>query len=390
MRLRDLRTAAVKNQRVLVRVDYNIAADGRGRLRDDTRLAASRPTIDWLRRHQASVILLSHRGRPKSWHREYSLRMVARPLARLLRQPVEFLDDRVGSSALRLAIERLRPGSVTLLENLRFYSGEADNNPAFARRLAALGDLFVNEAFAVSHRASASLVRLPLLRPAYAGLHLMEEVDQLQKVMRRPRRPYVAILGGAKISTKLGLVKRLIQQADHVLLGGALANTILRAEGLAIGASLSEPAMLAKARGLSVKNKHLHIPIDVVVVRGQPRPRARSWVRPVGKIAPDEVIADIGPDSVSLFSRIIAKASTLVWNGPMGVYENPPFDTGTRSIARAIARAGCRSVAGGGETVDAIRDQGLARHFTFVSTGGGAMVEFLEGKMLAGLRALVR
>lgn len=388
MRMRSLRTASVRNQRVLVRVDLNIATNRRGQLRDQTRLNSILPTVHWLVKHGASVILLSHRGRPTKPNQRDSLRPIVAPLRRLLKQPIRFITTPPQSPATQRALATLQPGQIALLENLRFSPGEDRNTATFARQLAKLGDVYVNEAFAASHRTSASIVRLPKLLPSYAGLWLQQEVDQLSKLMQRPRRPYVAILGGAKISTKLKLVKRLLKQADHVLLGGALANTVLKAEGLAIGASLSEPSMLRQARGLSVNNKHLHVPCDVVVVRGHVHDQQRAWVRPVGWVAREETIADIGPDTVELYSRIIRSAATIVWNGPMGVYEHPPFDRGTRAIARMVAKAGAKSIAGGGETVDAVAGQKLAKKFDWLSTGGGAMLEFLEGKHLPGLQAL--
>lgn len=380
MQLRNLRNAKVNHKRVLVRIDVNIALDGRGRVRDRSRIEAVVPTLRWLLARQAAVILISHRGRPKRRSAKDSLRPMVRPLARAIGRPVQFIAGSIEQAATRQAILKLRSGRVCLLENIRFEPGEVRNTKTFAKQLSQLGEVYINEAFAASHRASASMVGLAKLLPAYAGFRLQAEVKGLGKLIARTPRPYVAILGGAKISTKLGLVRRLLKTADHVILGGALANTMLEAEGLAIGKSLSEPAMLAQAKGLTVNHKHLHIPCDVVVRNS----RGRVETRAVGAIRPDEHIVDIGPDSVMMFSRILRLAKTIVWNGPMGVYEQPPFDAGTRAIARAIAKSRAWSVVGGGETVDAVRRQKLESRIGFLSTGGGAMLEFLEGKSLPG------
>lgn len=387
MQLRSIRTAKVKNRRVLVRVDLNIETKKRGQLRDATRIESILPTLRWLLSHGAAVILLSHRGRPSRSNTADSLRPMLRPLAKLLGQPVQFAPDSPSATSTRRQAARLKPGQVLVLENLRFQSGEASNQPKFARQLSQLGDVYVNEAFAASHRKAASIVGLPKILPAYAGLRLLEEIKQLDGLVRHPRRPYVAVLGGAKISTKLRLVRQLLRQADHVLLGGALANTLLRAAGLAIGASLHEPRMMGIARGLKVEHKHLHIPCDVIVSHSRTR---GSWhaIRPVGRIGNKEIIVDIGPDTVDVFARVLRRAATVVWNGPMGVYEQPPFDAGTKALAKLIARTKARSVVGGGETIDAVQSQRLTKKYSFVSTGGGAMLEYLEGKSLPGLRAL--
>lgn len=387
MRLRDLRTVNVKGKRVLLRVDYNIAV-ANGRVRETHRLEASLATIRWLRSHGATVIILSHRGRPKKADPALSLRPMVQPLSRLLGVNVQWIGQAPTSAGVCATIKTLPPRSVCLLENLRFQSGEDRNAASFARSLARFGDLYVNDAFAVSHRAAASVDALPKLLPAYAGFNLQAEVKQLSRLREHPQRPYIAILGGAKISTKLGLVKKLLKQADHVLLGGALANTVLEAEGLAIGSSLSEPSMLKQTKGLTVQNRHLHIPCDLVVVRGKPRLKAKTAVRAAADVMPNETIVDIGPDTIELFSRVIRQAKTIVWNGPMGVYELRPFAAGTRALARVIAKSPAVSMVGGGETVDAVRSQHLEKKFTFVSTGGGAMLEFLEGKRLPGVAAV--
>ncbi len=387
MRLRDVRTAQVKNKRVILRVDYNVATTKASRPRDLTRLVTTVPTIRWLVQHGATVMVVSHRGRPHGRQRRLSLKPFVRPLSRLIGRPVGWIEPPVYSRIFEQQAAALKPRQVALLENIRFEPGEEDNSRRLAKRLAGLADLLVNDAFADSHRVHASIVGLAEELPSYAGFLLQQEFINLTRLVTRPARPYVAILGGAKISTKLHLIARLLKQADHVLLGGALANTILQAEGTAIGASLSEPAVLKQAAGLSVTNKKLSIPCDVVTATSR-RPTAQRYVRPVGKVGRREIIVDIGPDTLDLYRRIIAAAKTVVWNGPMGIYEVPAFARGTVSLARVIAGHRGRTVAGGGETLDAIHRAGVQDKFTWLSTGGGAMLEFLEGRTLPGLAAV--
>ncbi len=385
MILRDVRKAGVKGKRVLVRVDYNIAVDGRGRPRDLTRIRQTLPTITWLRQHGAMVILVSHRGRPTGRQVKQSLRPLVSPLKKLLRCPVHFHAARVFSTSVENKLRRLKPGEVALLENIRFETGETENSRRLAKRLASFADLLVNDAFADSHRVHASIVGVAKFLPAYAGLLVQQEVRELGRLLRRPARPYVAVLGGAKISTKLPLLRTLMKRADRVLLGGALANTVLQAEGLAIGRSLSELTMLRAARGLTVRNGKLTIPCDVIVATAA---ASRRFVRPVGRVGAAERIFDIGPDTIELYRRILRTAQTIVWNGPMGLYETPPYDRGTRAVARAVAQSRARSYVGGGETVDALTRAKLAHRITWCSTGGGAMLEFLEEKTLPGLLAV--
>lgn len=387
MRLRDIRKVNVQGKRVLVRVDYNIALDGRGRPRDLTRILQTVPTIAWLVQHQAIVILVSHRGRPDRRSAAFSLQPVVAPLRRALKRPVLFIPDRIWSATMLTKLSELKPGQVALLENIRFEPGEAANTVRLSKRLAQIAEIVVNDAFADSHRAHASIVGVARYRPAYAGLLVQQEVAALSTLLKKPARPYVAILGGAKISTKLHLVQTLLRRADKVLLGGALANTVLQAEGLAIGKSLSEPSMLRAARGLTVRNKHLTIPCDVVVATSL-RANARRTVRAVGAVRPGERIYDIGPDTVTMYRRILRTAKTIVWNGPMGLYEVAPFDHGTRHIAQAVGASTAKSYVGGGETIDALKKTKQDRRVTWCSTGGGAMLEFLEGKNLPGLLAV--
>lgn len=388
MQLRDIRQVDVRKKRVLVRVDYNIATDARGRPRDLSRMHATLPTLQWLVRHGAQVIVVTHRGRPHGRERSLSLRPFVGPLRRILKQPVVFIDAPLFSARFDDQLTAVKRGQVALLENIRFEPGEEDNSPAVAKRLGRYADLVVNDAFAESHRAHASVVGIARIKPVYAGLLLQREVEHLTSLVRRPARPFVAIIGGSKISTKLGLIKRLLRTADAVLLGGALANTLLQAEGLAIGSSLTEPSMLKAAEGLTTTNTKLKIPCDVVVATKK-QLRAKTRVTAVGRIGVRDIILDIGPDTIEMYRRIIGTARTVVWNGPMGVYELPPFDRGTVNLAKVIAEHHCLSIAGGGETVDAIRRAGVEARFSFLSTGGGAMLEFLEGQDLPGV-AVVR
>lgn len=387
MVLRDIRKANVKGKKVLVRVDYNIALDRQGRPRDVSRMVATVPTLLWLRAHGAAIIIVSHRGRPTKRGAKDSLQPMVEPLGRLLKTKVQWLADPIWSAGLMTAINTLPSGAVALLENIRFDPGEGTNSPRLAKRLASFGDLLVNDAFSDSHRAHASIVGVAKHLPAYAGLQVQAEVAALSTLLKNPPRPYVAVLGGSKISTKLHLVRALLEQADHVLIGGALANTILQAEGLAIGRSLSEPKMLSAARGLSVSNKHLEIPCDVVVA-SRPTATAARRIRPVGRVGPDDFILDIGPDTIDMYERILGIAKTIVWNGPMGYYEVPAFAKGTDGIAKAIGRSRAKSYVGGGETIDALQRLKLTNRVTWSSTGGGAMLEFLEGKHLPGLTAV--
>lgn len=387
MRLRQLQKANVQGKKVLVRVDYNVEVEKNGRLRDLTRLKATLPTLRWLLRNGAQVILVTHRGRPKGREKKLSLKPLIAPLQRLSKRRVVFIEAPIFSRACTTALLRAKQTDIIILENIRFEAGEEDNSPALAKRLASFADLAVNDAFADSHRAHASIIGLSKYVPMYAGLLVQQEVTALSALLSKPARPYVAVIGGAKISSKLHLIKRLLKQADAVLLGGALANTLLQAEGIAVGASLVEPSMVKTAAGLTSTNAKLKIPCDVVVATKQ-RSRPATRITAVGNIRSKERILDIGPDTIDLFRRVLAEAKTVVWNGPMGVYELPPFDRGTIALAQAIASTKHISYAGGGETLDAIRRSGVSKKFTFLSTGGGAMLEFLEGKTLPGVAAV--
>lgn len=384
MSLRELRTAQVQGKRVLVRVDFNSEVDRRGRVRDATRIRAVTPTIVWLLKKKATVILVAHRGRPTGVTPALSLRPFVGAVEQAMRKKVVFLTEPLGSVALKTAVRELKPGSLALLENIRFDRGEEKNSAKTAKNLVQLADVFVLDAFADAHRAHASIVGIRRYKPVYAGLLMAAEIHHLDALMRAPKRPFVAVIGGAKISTKLGVVKKLLKVADHVLLGGALANTMLQAEGVAIGASLSEPSMLKAAKGIRASTAKLEIPIDVVVKNSRGKIRTTA----VANVKAHEKIVDVGRDTIDLFSRAITIAKTIVWNGPLGTYEVPPFNKGTIALARVIGKRKVTAVAGGGETLDAISRAKATSGFSFLSTGGGAMLEYLEGKTLPGVRAV--
>lgn len=384
MKLRDIRKCQVRGKRVVVRIDVNAEVDARGRVRDTSRLVSVEPTVAWLRAHGAEVILLAHRGRPKGKDVRESLRPFVGPLSKILGCTVDFAEDIVTFSQQQRLHHRTNAKNVTLVENIRFLPGEEKNSTATAKVFASLGDIYVLDAFATAHRAHASISGVRKYTTVWAGLLLQKEVAALSAIMSKPPRPFVAVIGGAKISTKLAVVRRFMKIADYVLLGGALANTVLQAEGIAVGASLTEPEMLKVAKGLRSSDAKLELPVDVVV-------RAGTTVRTVaiGNVAKRERIMDIGPDTVDVFSRALRDAKTVVWNGPMGVYEEAPFAKGTIALARRIGRSRPKhSVAGGGETLDAIHRAHVESAFTFLSTGGGAMLEFFEGKKLPGIVAV--
>ena len=384
----------VAGKRVLVRVDLNVPMDG-DRVTDDTRLRAIAPTLRELAQKGARTILLAHFGRPKGKRDEsQSLKVVVPALEKTLMQDVGFADDCVGEAAAA-AVARMTPGDVLLLENTRFHAGEEKNDPAFAAELAKLGDLYVNDAFSAAHRAHASTEGLARLLPAYAGRSMQAELDALSKALGNPERPVVAVVGGAKVSTKLDLLGNLVGKVDHLVIAGGMANTFLFAEGVDIGKSLCEKDLADTAREIVAKAKAagcaIVLPADGRLAK-EFKANAENRTAPVGEVAADEMILDVGPDAIASVSAVLEGAKTLVWNGPFGAFEIAPFDEGTVAIARKAAeltRAGrLLSVAGGGDTVAALNHAGVAGDFTYVSTAGGAFLEWLEGKELPGVAAL--
>jgi phosphoglycerate kinase len=390
MALRTLDSLNVEGRRVFVRVDFNVPLNN-GDVGDDSRIRAAIPTIQWLIDRGSSVVLASHLGRPKGQAKpELSLQPVAERLGALLQRSVLFANDVVGQSASTMAAA-LEPGEILLIENLRFEPGEESNDPLLARKLADLADVYVNDAFGAAHRAHASTAAIAGNLPSAAGLLMASEVRALSTVLRDPKTPLVVILGGAKVSDKIGVIKSFVGKADAILIGGGMANTFLAAQGFEIGNSLVEADRVDLARLLlqeaSDAGVTLLLPVDVNVATAIDRPDT-SHIVPVREVKAEQMILDIGPETVRHFDEWIANAGTIVWNGPMGVFETPPFDAGTRGVAAAVAVAEGYSVVGGGDSIAALQKLGLTAEIDHVSTGGGASLEFLEGKELPGIAAL--
>ena len=394
MSFRRLDSADAKGKRALVRVDFNVPmADGA--VSDDTRLRAALQTIEMLRKQGAKVILLAHFDRPKGKRvPSMSLKPVVEPLAKLIGAPVAFADDCIGEVAAR-AIAALPAGGVLLLENTRFHAGEETNDPALAKQIAALGDLYINDAFSAAHRAHASTEGVARLLPAYAGKSMEAELDALDAALGHPKRPVLGIVGGSKVSSKIDLLKNLVTKLDKLAIGGGMANTFLYAQGYDVGASYCEKDLAETAREIvrlaGQNNCKLFLPIDIIVAE-RLAPGAPARVRGLGEVDDDERILDAGPETVHRLGRAMANSATLIWNGPLGVFEVPPFDKGTvgaAHLAAIHARAGkLVAVAGGGDTVAALNHAGVVDDFTFVSTAGGAFLEWMEGKPLPGVEAL--
>ncbi len=389
--IRDLSDQEVKGKRALVRVDFNVPLD-KGRVTDDTRIRAALPTIEALLGRGARVVLLSHLGRPKGKpEAKYSLEPVARRLAELLpKQHVVFIESTDTDEAVKATHDASTP--VVVLENTRFLDGEEKNDEGVCRELAELGDFFVNDAFGSAHRAHASTEGIAhCLHPAVAGLLMQRELDYLGSALANPGRPFVAILGGAKISGKIDVIEQLLPQVDRLVIGGAMACTFFKAMGLEMGKSLVEADRVDMAKDLLARaGAKLLIPSDAVVAKSldAPQIRARRFVR---RDSADEAMFDIGPQSAGQFAGIMEGAKTILWNGPMGVFETAPFDAGTRAVAEAMATAtqlGATTIVGGGDSAAAVANMGLEAAMSHVSTGGGASLEFLEGKVLPGVAAL--
>ncbi|GBF35515.1 phosphoglycerate kinase [Desulfocucumis palustris] len=388
---KSLRDIDVSGKRVLVRVDFNVPLDQGGNVADDTRIRAALPTIKYLTEHGARVILASHLGRPKGKVDDrYRLNPVAEKLQQLLDNEVVKVDDCVGDEPAR-AIESMQPGDVLLLENVRFHPEEEKNDPGFAARLAKLADLYVNDAFGAAHRAHASTEGVARIIPGVAGFLMERELEMLGRAVFNPERPFVAILGGAKVSDKIGVIGNLLEKVDTLIIGGGMANTFLRAKGYETGKSLLEPDKAELAGELmekaAAKGIEMLLPVDLVVALAAD-PDAEQKVVPADGIPGDWMALDIGPESIDLFGGAIRKAKTVVWNGPMGVFEMAPFARGTFEVARALADSGAVTVVGGGDSVSAVKKAGLADKVSHISTGGGASLEFLEGKLLPGVAAL--
>ncbi len=371
--MRSIKEVNVRGKTVLVRVDFNVPLKN-NRVADDSRIRASLATIRFLIKKKAKVVLLSHLGRPDGFVDSLRLLPVAKKLESLLGKTVHYIPDCIGVNSF---VEKLNQGEVVLLENLRFYSEEEKDDKVFAEKLASLGDIYVNDAFGVSHRAHASVHAITDFLPSFAGFLLQKEVKALSGLLKNPLRPFVVVLGGAKVGDKIGVIGSFVKKADAVLIGGAMMFTFLKSVKFEIGKSLFEPDRLSFAASL-LKSKKIILPVDVVV-----KDRRVLSVRHMKK---SSVGFDIGPLTAIIYSEIIKKAKTVFWNGPMGVFEVKPFDKGTAAVARAVSACSGASVIGGGDTISAVGK--LHLKFTYVSTGGGASLEFLEGKKLPGIAVL--
>ena len=390
MQKKTIRDVDVAGKRALVRVDFNVPMDG-GRITDDRRIRESLPTIRYLCERRARVVLCSHLGRPKGRvDMAFSLSPVSARLGELLGTPVPLLPDCVGP-AVEAAVARMQPGDVALLENLRFHAEEEANDPGFAQQLAALADLYVNDAFGTAHRAHASTAGVAAYLPAVAGLLVEKELRHLGQALEAPARPFVAILGGKKVSDKIGVVKNLLTKADALLVGGGMAYTFLKTRGSEIGGSLLDKDSLTMAGELleeaATRGVRFELPVDVVVTTAADG-TAPSRVVDAGAIPAGEMGVDIGPQTAAAFAGVIRGAGTVLWNGPMGIFEIPAFAAGSKTVAEAMAASNAVTVVGGGDTAAAVEEFGLAGRMTHISTGGGASLEFLEGRELPGIAVL--
>ncbi|MGB8157771.1 MAG: phosphoglycerate kinase [Pseudolabrys sp.] len=390
---RTLDRVDVKGKRILMRVDLNVPVEN-GVVTDSTRIERVAPAITEIADKGAKVILLSHFGRPKGRDPTQSLKPVAAEVARIIKRPINIADDCIGEPAEQ-AVAAMKPGEILCLENTRFHAGEEKNDPVFVAELAKLGDIWLNDAFSAAHRAHASTEGLGHKLPAYAGRTMQAELEALAKALENPQRPLVAIVGGAKISTKLDLLGNLLDKVNALIIGGAMANTFLLAQGKNVGKSLVETDLVSTARKIMDKAKagkrEIILPVDVVVAE-KFEAHASSRVVDAGKVGVTDMILDIGPRSIEQVISVLARAKTLVWNGPFGAFEMEPFDNGTAEVAEAVAELTAAgklvSVAGGGDTVAALNVAGVADRLTYVSAAGGAFLEWLEGKRLPGVEVL--
>jgi phosphoglycerate kinase len=388
---RSIRDLDVQGKTVLVRVDYNVPLDDEGHVADATRITATLPTLSYLREHGAKVVLMAHFGRPKGKvDPKYSLKPVAEELSRQLGVEVPLAPDSVGPEVERM-VKALHPGDVLLLANVRFHPEEEQNDPAFSKQLASLGNLYVNDAFGAAHRAHASTAGIAEYLPSAAGFLMHKELEVLGGILENPKRPFVAIVGGAKVSSKLGVLESMLQRVDKLLIGGGMANTFLKARGLEVGTSLLEADLVQTAADLDRRAREkgvaLLLPEDVVVA-DKVAEGASVQVVDASNVPADRAIVDIGPKAAASYAKALDGAGTVFWNGPMGVFEIPAFAEGTKAVAQVLARSDAVTVVGGGESVAAVEQLGLADKMTHISTGGGASLELLEGRELPGVAAL--
>jgi phosphoglycerate kinase len=387
----DLRDNELRGKRVLVRVDFNVPMDKQGNITDDMRIRAALPTVRYLIDRGAKALLISHLGRPKGVTEGLRMDPIAKRLAELLECPVIKLDDCVGEE-VEAAIAKMTNGEVAMLENVRFHPEEEANDVAFAKRLAALADVYVNDAFGTAHRAHASTEGVARILPGVCGFLIQKELEIMGKSLDDPRRPFVAIIGGAKVSSKIMVIRNLARKVDTLIIGGGMVYTFLKAQGIEVGKSLVEEKFLAEAEGIWTELKamtrlQLIIPLDVVIA-AEAAAGAPTKVVPIDRIPPDRMGLDIGPETVERFKAAIRTAGTIIWNGPLGVFEIEEFAKGTNEIAAALASSKAVTIIGGGDSASAVEKAGVADRITHISTGGGASLEYLEGKELPGIAIL--
>jgi len=384
--MKSLADFSFQNKRVIVRCDFNVPIKN-GEVSDDFRIKEVILTINHLIENEAKVILISHFGQPKEKDNKYSLKPIGLKLEKLLDKNVKFLDDCKGSK-IEKEIEKMKAGQIVLLENLRFYPGEKENDLKFAKALAKLGDIYISEAFSVAHRNHASIATLPKLIPSGIGFLFGREITALTKVRENPDRPLVVIIGGIKISSKIKVIEKFLSKADHLLLGGKIANIILRVKGICLGKPWPEEDVIKIIEKLKLTDTKIHLPVDVVV---SPNESGEVYIRETGpgSVRKEEAIFDIGPETIGTFKKIIEEGKTIIWSGALGLAENEKFRQGTKSIAEAIARNhGAFKVAGGGDTTKLLNQFGLSEGFSYISTGGGAMLNYLIGEKMPGIEAL--
>jgi phosphoglycerate kinase len=389
---KTVRDIEVSGKKVLVRVDFNVPMDDKGQITDDTRIQAALPTINYLLKQKAKVILVSHLGRPKGKvNPKYSLKTVAQHLAQVLGREVKFAPEAIGPETTA-QVNSLQDGDILLLENIRFYEGEEKNDANLSKALAELAEVYVNDAFGTAHRAHASTAGVAEYLPAVAGFLMEKELVVMGKALAKPERPFMAILGGAKVSDKIGVIENLISKVDLLLIGGGMANTFLKAQGYEVGSSLLEEDKLGLAKELLTKAESkgvkIYLPEDAVIAE-EVSPDAENQVVDVQEVLPEGKILDIGPKTAAQYAELIKTSKTVIWNGPMGVFEMAPFAQGTMAIAQAMAEVEGVTIIGGGDSVAAVEKAGVADRMTHISTGGGASLEFLEGKELPGVAALL-
>jgi phosphoglycerate kinase len=391
MAKKTVRDIDVRKKRVLMRVDFNVPMNQDGAITDDTRIRACLPTIEYLVKHQARIILCSHLDRPGGKVvEELRLAPVARRLSELTNKPVEALNDCIGSQ-VESAVSRLQDGEIVLLENLRFYQQEEANDPNFAQSLSHLADIYVDDAFGACHRAHASIVGIAQYLPAVSGFLLEKELKTLTGLLRNPGKPFAALIGGAKLATKLGVLNNMISKVDYLLIGGGMAATFLKSQGYGVGSSKVEDNQIEPVRNVVSKAKsagvELVLPQDFLVAE-KLQSGATTRVVPMDKVPKGWIITDIGNKSVEVFTKVLEKCKTVFWNGPLGVFEIAEFGEGTRSLAKVLTNLKATTIIGGGSTAEAVEEMGLTDKMSYVSTGGGASMELLQGKELAGVTVL--